>query len=479
MKSELEHVSPVHKEIKLEIEAEEIKPVYDKVLQQYTRMAQMPGFRKGHAPTAVVKNRYKDDINNDVLREILPGKVQQAIEEHELQPLSEPQLHLENAENANLNGSEPIGLHVHVEVIPEIETPNYKNLEAVRRVRPVMDEDVDRLIESRRREHASLTPVEDRAAEMGDTVTVNINGEFVDDEAAEPIVVDDLQIELGGEGVEKTFTENLVGASVDEERAFDVEYPADFSSPGLAGKTISYTAKVVSIGKIEIPEANDEWAASLSEGEENYESLAGLRQKIRQDLETYAKSESDNRLRDELMNKMIDANPVEVPPTLVNYQAQGLTRQFAGQMEQQGVDMRQADEKVWQMLFQRMLPQAEREVRGALLLDKIADLENIEISDDEVNAELEAIAGYSGRSIDEVREALTKQNGADGIRERIQNRQAIEILVNNASITDGEWIDENEQTPEMSENQEDVGDQTNPVETAEESPESKTAESNG
>ncbi|HEX8398838.1 MAG TPA: hypothetical protein VF644_15500, partial [Pyrinomonadaceae bacterium] len=196
-------------------------------------------------------------------------------------------------------------------------------------------------------------------------------------------------------------------------------------------------------------------------------------------LETYAKSESDNRLRDELMNKMIDANPVEVPPTLVNYQAQGLTRQFAGQMEQQGVDMRQADEKVWQMLFQRMMPQAEREVRGALLLDKIADLENIEISDDEVNAELEAIAGYSGRSIDEVREALTKQNGADGIRERIQNRQAIEILVNNASITDGEWIDENEQTPEMSENQENVEDETNPVETAEESPESKAAESNG
>jgi trigger factor len=196
-------------------------------------------------------------------------------------------------------------------------------------------------------------------------------------------------------------------------------------------------------------------------------------------LETYAKSESDSRLRDELMNKMIDANPVEVPPTLVNYQAQGLTRQFAGQMEQQGVDMRQADEKVLQMLFQRMLPQAEREVRGALLLDKIADLENIEISDDEVNAELEAIAGYSGRSIDEVREALTKQNGADGIRERIQNRQAIEILVANASITDGEWIDENEQTQEMSENQENVEDEINPVETEEESPESKAAESNG
>ena len=475
MKSELEHVSPVHKELKLEIEAEEIKPVYDKVLQQYARVAQVPGFRKGYAPTAVIKNRYKDDINNDVLREILPGKVQEAIQEHELEPLSEPQLHLENAEKVNLNGTESIGLHVHVEVVPDLETPNYKNLEAVRRVRPVSDEDVDRLIESKIKEQASLVPVEDRAAEIGDTVTVNINGNFVDDEAAEPITVDDLQIELGGEGVEKTFTENLVGTNVDEERKFVVEYPADFSSPGLAGKKIDYTAKIVSIGKIETPEANDEWAQSLSEGEENYESLADLRQKIRQDLETYAKSESDNRLRDELMNKLIDANPVEVPPTLVNYQAQGLTRQFAGQMEQQGVDMRQADEKVWQMLYQRMMPQAEREVRGALLLDKIAEAENLEISEDEINTELQGIAAYSGRSVDEVREALTKQNGNDGIRERLQNRRAIEILVDNASITDGEWIDENEQPQETDENQENV----NEEETSADAEDGKAAETNG
>lgn len=476
MKSELEHVSPVHKEIRLEIEAAEIKPVYDKVLQQYAKLAQVPGFRKGYAPTAVIKNRHKEDINNDVLREILPGKVQEAIEEYDLQPLSEPQLHLDNAENVNLNGSESIALHVHVEVVPEIEPPNYKNLEAVRRVRSVADEDVDRIVESRRREQASLVPVEDRPAEIGDTVTVNINGKIVGDETADPIAVEDLQIELGGEGVEKTFTENLVGASPDEERSFRVDYPADFSSPGLAGKSVDYTAKVISIGTIEIPEANDEWAKSLSEADETFETVSDLRQKIRQDLEVYAKSESGNRLRDELMNKMVDANPIEVPPTLVNYQAQGLTRQFAGQMEQQGVDMRQADEKVWQMLFQRMLPQAEREVRGALLLDKIAELENIEISDDEINRELEAIAGYSGRSIDEVREALTKQNGSDGIRERLQNRQAIEVLVANATITDGEWIDENENAPESSDEQENAEVET---ESADATEERKAAESNG
>ncbi|HZH35525.1 MAG TPA: trigger factor, partial [Pyrinomonadaceae bacterium] len=306
-------------------------------------------------------------------------------------------------------------------------------------------------------EQASFVPVEDRAAEVGDTVTVNITGKFLDDDSAEPISADDLQIELGAEGVEQTFTDNLLGAKPDDERTFTVNYPEDFTSPGLAGKSVEYTAKVNSVGRIELPEINDEWAASLDEG---YESLANLREKLRQDLESMVKYEADNKMRDELMNKLIDANPVEAPPSLVNYQAQGLTRQFAGQLEQQGMDLRKADEKVWQMLYQRMLPQAEREVGGALLLEEIAVIENIEVSDEEINAEIEAIAQYSQQTPEEVRAALTNQNGENSIADRLRNRKAIETLVDNAVVTEGEWIDEQQaamQTEETTEETSETG----------------------
>jgi trigger factor len=225
----------------------------------------------------------------------------------------------------------------------------------------------------------------------------------------------------------------------------------------LAGKSVEYTAKVNSVGRIELPEINDEWAASLDEG---YESLANLREKLRQDLESMVKYEADNKMRDELMNKLIDANPVEAPPSLVNYQAQGLTRQFAGQLEQQGMDLRKADEKVWQMLYQRMLPQAEREVGGALLLEEIAVIENIEVSDEEINAEIEAIAQYSQQTPEEVRAALTNQNGENSIADRLRNRKAIETLVDNAVITEGEWIDEQQaamQTEETTEETSETG----------------------
>jgi trigger factor len=443
MKTELVDVSSVHKEIKIEIDPAEIKPVYDQVIQRYTKLATVPGFRKGYAPRDIVKMRYREEIQSDVLRDLLPNRVTEAIQEHSLQPLSEPQLHIENAENLDITKNSPLELHVHVEVMPVLEDPNYKGLEGVRRVRPVNEEEVEQMIEGRRQEQASLTPVEDRAAEIGDTVTIDIDGTFADDPEADPIHVEDLSIDLGGEGVQQEFTDNLVGVNPDDVKTFTVEYPADFTSPGLAGRKLEYTATVKSVGRIELPELNDEFAQSLSEGEQTYESLADLRTKLRQDMETFAKMEADNRLRDELMNKLIDANAVEVPPTLTNYQAQGLARQFASRMQEQGMDMRQADDRLWQMLFQRMLPQAEREVRGALLLDKIAQVENVEITPEEVSAEIENIAKFAGRSPDEVRDILAREEGGEnGITERFRNRKAMEILVNNAAVTEGEWQEE-------------------------------------
>lgn len=449
MKTELKDVSSVHKEIKIEIDPSDIKPVYDQVVQRYSKLATVPGFRKGYAPRDVVKMRYREDIQNDVLRDLLPNRVTEAIQEHGLQPLSEPQLHIENAENLDITKGSSLDLHVHVEVMPQLETPNYKGLEGVRRVRPVTDEEVERVIEGRRQEQAALVPVEDRAAETGDTVTVDVEGKFVDEPEADPINVEDLEIELGAEGVQQDFTDHLTGANLDDVRTFTVEYAPDFTSPALAGKKIEYTATVKSIGRVELPELNDEFAQSLSEGEQSFETVADLREQLRKDMESYAKIEADNRLRDELMNKMIDANDVEVPPTLTNYQAQGLTRQFASRMADQGMDMRQADDKLWQMLFQRMLPQAEREVRGALLLDKIAQEENVEVSPDEINAEIENLAKFSGHTTDEVREILSREEGGENsISERLRNRKAIEVLVENATVTEGEWQEESEQQPE-------------------------------
>ena len=273
MKTELKEISPTQREIHIEIDAAVLKDAYGKVSQKYARGASVPGFRKGYAPLDVVRLRYKDEIRSEVLQQVIPETVSNAIQEHNLQPLAEPHLHLDDADNVKVNGSEPIALHVHVEVMPEIPVPKYEGIELTKRVKPVDDEEIDDLIATRLKQEAALIPVDGRPSEMGDTVIADLEGKFDDDPDGEPIKAENLEIVLGDEVIEKAFTENLVGVSEDDEKEFTVAYPDEFSSPALAGKTVHYKAKIKTVGRSETPELNDEWAKSLDEG---YESLGDL-----------------------------------------------------------------------------------------------------------------------------------------------------------------------------------------------------------
>src|SRR5215203_835139 len=258
MKTELIDVSPTRKELKIEIEPAQIRDAYDRISKQYSKSATVPGFRPGHAPTSVVRTRYKSEIRSEVLRELLPDAVNNAIIEHSLAPLGEPDVQLDNTEALEHLGEKPLTLKVGIEVLPDIQLDAYKGLEAVRRKRPVNDEDVQKVIESLRDASASLQPVEDRASQLGDTVTVNARGKLVDEPEEEEIKVDDVEVVLGGPGVQKEFTESLTGVRADESRTFQVEYPEDFTSPGLAGKKVEYVADVTAVREKELPELDDE-----------------------------------------------------------------------------------------------------------------------------------------------------------------------------------------------------------------------------
>src|SRR3982750_1071253 len=170
MKTELKEISPTQREIHIQIEPEALRDAYGQVSRKYARGANVPGFRKGYAPLDVVRLRFKEEIKSEVLQQLLPPAVTEAIQEHGLQPLAEPHLHIDDSDNVKVNGSQPIGLHVHVEVMPEIPTPEYKGIEVTRRVKPVEESEVDELIKHRLNQEAALMPVEGRPSEMGDTV---------------------------------------------------------------------------------------------------------------------------------------------------------------------------------------------------------------------------------------------------------------------------------------------------------------------
>lgn len=439
MNSELKDISPTQKELHIQVDPAVLKEAYTKVSKRYADRANIPGFRKGFAPLDIVRLRFKEEIKNEVLQLVLPDQVGAAIREHDLHPLAEPQLHVEDVENLKVNGSEPIKLHVHVEVMPEVPTPQYDGLEVTRRVKPVGDGEVEDLIASRLNQEAALIPVEGRPSELGDTVIADLEGTFDDNPDHEPIRADNLEVVLGDEVIEKAFTENLIGVSEEEEKSFSVSYPAEFSSEALAGRTVHYKAKIKSVGKSEVPELNDEWAKSLDEG---YESLADLRKKLRDDLEKYAEADAEARVRNNAIAKLIEESAFEVPNALIENQARNLLNNFAQDLQQRGVDLNKVDSSFIEMTYHQMRTQAERDVRGAMLLEKVAEAEKVSVSPEEIEEEIGKLAEYYRATPEQVKESLEKQGGTGTIENNLKTRKSIEAVVAKAKITDGPWVDE-------------------------------------
>ncbi|MFV0389218.1 MAG: trigger factor [Pyrinomonadaceae bacterium] len=438
MSTELKNVSETNKTIRVEIAPDIVRGAYDRVSKKYASKAQVPGFRKGMAPLDVIRMRYKGEIRGDVFQELVPTIVTEAVIEHQLSPITEPRVVIDQAETVKVNGAEPIVVEVHIEVMPDIPEPKFEGLEVTRQVAPVKDEEIDGIIDEERQKEASFVPSEGKKSKEGDTVIVDLKGTFEDDPEADPIEVSDLDIKLGDEVIEKSFTENMVGMKPDEEKEFSVAYPEDFSSTTLAGRKVKYHALVKSVGSVELPELDDAWVKSL---DEEVETVKDLRKKLRTDLETVAKADADARVRNELIAKLIEANEFEVPEALIENQARNLLNNFAQDLAQRGVDLSKLDQAFAESSYSQMRMQAERDVRGAILLEKIAEQANVEITDEMVAEEIEKIAQHYNMPADEVKKVMEREGNLDSIRNNLRTREAVEVVVNKAKIVEKPWID--------------------------------------
>lgn len=438
MKTELIDVSPTRKEIKIEIEPAVVREAYDRISDEYAKKAKVPGFRPGHAPRSVVRTRFKSEIRAEALQEIVPDAVNAAISEHTPSAIGQPDVQLDTTEALDRFGEEPLSVRVNVEVLPDVELKDYKGLEVSRKTRPITDTDVDGMINALRETSATLLPVEDRPSQLGDTVTVSVDGKFLDNPEEENIKSDEVEVTLGGKGVQQEFTDNLTGVTVDDEKTFTVAYPEDFSSKGLAGKRVEYVTKVTAVRVKELPPADDEWARSLGE---EFDSVETLRARMREDLEARASQEADHGVRSQLMEKLLASHEFEVPASLVEHQTSFRLESVLRNMMSRGVDPRN-QEINWEGAREELKDQAQADVRSQMLLERIAEEEKIDVSKEEIDAEIEAIAVSSKQPVEQVRSVLTKEGGERSIANRLRNRKALDFLVANAAITDDDWREE-------------------------------------
>ena len=423
-------VSEVKKDLTIEVDVAEVKAEFEKTYEAYARHAKIPGFRQGKIPRHMVKQRFAKDVKEEVLSRLLPHALGHALEDHKLNVVGEPQI-------ADLSFEEdaPLSFKVSVEVIPNFELQDYKSLKATKRVRQVTDEDIDKVIERWRENSAEFVPVEDRPSQTGDFVSVNLTGKYVVAEGETPeedLKADDVQIELGAEGVQAEFNEHLANVKEGDIREFQVVYPEDFTSKGLAGKTVDFTATVVAVRQKELPELNDEFAQQFGQ---EYETLQQLRARVREDLTKSAEREADARLRDELVEKVLDTYAFQVPDILVEQQAQDRMRNFAYQLAQSGLPKEVAQTINWEERFGEARLMAVRDVRAALVIGRIGTAEKVRVTSDEIDHEIARMAPSMGLLPQQLKARLTKEDELPSIENRLRYGKALDVIVNHTEIT--------------------------------------------
>ncbi len=418
-------VSQAKKDLTIEVAADEVKAEYDKTYDAYTRYAKVPGFRPGRVPRGVVKQRFSKDVKDEVIGRLLPEALRNVIIDKKLRVIGEPRIN-----EVTVSEGEPLKFTASVEILPEFDLKDYKGLKAKKHSHPVTGEDVERVIERWRENAAEFVPIEDRPSQDGDYVSVNLVGKHVEPPEEEDLTADDLQIELGAEGVQAEFDENLKDVKVGDVREFRVSYPEDFASKGLAGKTLDFTTTVIAVRKREVPELDDDFAQQFGE----YESIEEMREKVRASLMRDAEAHSDQALRNDLLNQILDSYDFEIPSSLIRQQAAERAQEMAYMMLRSGVSPDEIRGMNWEERIDQARAQATRDVRSALVVERIADAEGINVTEEEIDKEIERMASSTREPVEQLKARLTKDEALSSIENRLRYQKALNLVVDNAEI---------------------------------------------
>ncbi|MGB6386666.1 MAG: trigger factor [Terriglobales bacterium] len=419
--------SATKREIQVEIPVEDVNRQTESLIQKYQKVARIPGFRRGHVPASIIRQRFSEEIKTDMVEALIPRFFRQEAERLSLHPVSQPRV-----TDLHLHEGEPLRFKAAFEVLPEIKLEGYKELRADKPEIAVSEADVEQALTDLRERHASFNTVEGRALADGDFAQVSLDGTpktgqtsgEAKTEDGQPVHMDEVLVEIAGGNTMPEFTEHLRGTSAGDERTFDVNYPEDTQDKRLAGKTFTYAVKVQAIKQKSLPELNDEFAKQLGE----FQTMDDVRKAIREQMESERKHEAQHAAKEKLVGELIQRNDFEVPDSLIEQQIDIRLERGLRALAAQGLTAEQMKKMDLNRLRAGQREQAIHDVKAALLLERVAEEENVQVSDEELNQELEALARQSKQTSEAVRARLTRDGGLDRIRTRIRNEKTLEFL---------------------------------------------------
>ncbi len=419
-----EQSNPCQRELTIEIPADVVKAETDSIVNKYQKLARVPGFRKGKVPASMVRQRFAEDIKTEIVEALVPRYFREETKKQNLAPVSQPRV-----TDLHIHDGEPLKFKASFEILPEFKVAPYDDIRVTTLDTNVSDQDVETALNNLRDQQATYNAVEeDRPLADGDFAVAGFKGtpkEAEQDADSKPVEVDEIMVEIGGQNTIPEFSENLRGAKPGDQRTFNVKYADDFADKRLAGKSMTYEVNVKGIKTRSVPELNDSFAKELSS---DFNTLDELRNRLRENMKAEKEHEAEHQGKDKLVEELVKRNDFPVPEAMLNDQIDLRLERGLRALAAQGMkteDMKRMD---LPRLRAGQREAALREVKASLILEKIADEEKIEVSDEQMEQEMEALSAQSKQPLEQVRARLTQDGGLDRIRHRIRNEKALDSL---------------------------------------------------
>ncbi|MEI4829482.1 trigger factor [Bacillus sp. FJAT-53711] len=408
----------------IEVDVKEVNNSLDAAFKKVVKTINVPGFRKGKMPRPLFEQRFGvESLYQDALDIILPKAYGEAIDETGIFPVAHPEIDIEKFEKG-----ENLIFTAKVTVKPEVKLGEYKGLTVEKVDATVTDEDVENELKSLQERQAELVVKEDGTVENGATAVIDFEG-FVDGEAFEGGKGENYSLEIGSGTFIPGFEEQLVGLKAGEQKDVEVSFPEEYHAAELAGKPATFKVTVHEIKVKELPALDDEFAKDANE---EVATLDELKAKLRENLEENKKHEAENKLRDEVVEKAAANAEIEIPEAMIETELDRMVREFEQRLSYQGMNL----ELYYQFtgtdeakLKEQMKEDAAKRVTTNLVLEAIIKAENIEVTEEEVNAEVEKMAEMYNMPVDAVKQAL---GNVEGVKEELQIRKAVDFLVDNS-----------------------------------------------
>jgi trigger factor len=416
-------------ELTVEVDSKEVNTALDEAFKKVVKQVDVPGFRKGKVPRFIFEQRFGvESLYQDAVDIMLPKAYSKAIEETGIEPVDQPEIDLEQIEKGK-----NLIFKATVTVKPEVKLGQYKGLEVEEKETDVTEEDVEGEIKRLQEQHAELVIKEEGKVEEGDTVVIDFEG-FLGGEPFEGGKAENHTLEIGSGNFIPGFEEQVVGAEAEEDKEIKVTFPEDYHAEELKGKEVTFQVRVHEIKTKELPVLDDEFAKDANE---DVETLDELKENIKNKLTEQKQAEAENHQRDTVVEKASENAEIDLPDAMIESELDRMIQEFEQRLQGQGMTL----DMYFQIsgtdkdgLREQMKDDAKKRVRANLTLEAIAEAEDFEVSEDEVNKEFEQMAESYNVPVEQVKQMLSMQGGgSDAIKSEIKLRKAIDFLVENST----------------------------------------------